>query len=147
MRRRKIPNRGVKKSERNTEKNVGARSILRMRPRTLSNHGVQHIFGRFLLISRYAVVTSHYVLCSCLAVTSGKAMQTIAQGNPKMMRQASMLLTDAAAHNKDMSHCHAKDKDAHFLVLRYANIWKPPFMHLFSYTQTHRVIRWFIRAY
>jgi hypothetical protein len=58
-----------------------------------------------------------------------------AEGDPKMMRQASMLLTDAAAHNKDMSHCHAKDKDAHFLVLRYANTWKPSFMHPFSYTQ------------
>ena len=33
-----------------------------------------------------------------------------AEGDPKMMRQASMLLTDAAAHNKDMSHFHAKEK-------------------------------------
>jgi hypothetical protein len=37
-------------------------------------------------------------------------MQTSAQGDPKMMRQASMLLTDATVHNKDMSHFHAKEK-------------------------------------
>jgi hypothetical protein len=44
-------------------------------------------------------------------------MQSSAQGDPKMMRQVSMLLTDIA-------NGHPTDKDAHFLVLRYKNIAK-----------------------
>ena len=49
-------------------------------------------------------------------------MESSATGEPQMIRQVSMLLTDADTHNQDISNGHPTDTDAHFLVVRYKNV-------------------------